>query len=77
VTGQAEYNRYVAGSSLPVGLPGPGGDTYQRRRLSDGRAFDVVKNFPTRQQLGRDLAAAARLRWTELDYYWLAACVLR
>lgn len=71
-------NRYVPGSSHPVSRTGPAGDTYQQRRLNDGRAFEVVKNFPTRQQLGADLAGAATgLRWTELDYYWLAACALR
>jgi hypothetical protein len=38
----------------------------------------VVKNFPGRHQLGDDLAAAATaLCWTELEYYWLAACALR
>jgi SAM-dependent methyltransferase len=71
-------NRYVPGSSQPVSRTGPDGDTYQQRRLSDGRGYEVVKNFPTRAQLGSDLAAAAGgLRWTELEHYWLATCVLR
>ncbi len=71
-------NRYVPGSSQPISRTGPGGDTYQRRRLSDGRSYEVVKNFPTCAQLRSDLAAAASdLRWTELEYYWLATCMLR
>jgi predicted methyltransferase len=38
----------------------------------------VMSWSAARQQLGDDLAdAATGLRWTELDYYWLAACVLR
>jgi protein-L-isoaspartate O-methyltransferase len=71
-------NRYVPGSSQPVSRTGQGGDTYQQRRLDDGRIFEVVKNFPSHRQLCDDLAEAATgLRWTGLDYYWLAACVLR
>jgi SAM-dependent methyltransferase len=71
-------NRYVPGSSTPVSRTGPDGDTYQRRRLADGREYEVLKNFPTREQLATDLEPAATdLAWTELEYYWLASCVLR
>jgi SAM-dependent methyltransferase len=71
-------NRYVPGSNTPVSRTGPGGDTFQRRTLADGREYEVVKNFPTREQLAADLErAATNLAWTELEYYWLASCVLR
>ena len=71
-------NRYVPGSSTVVSRTGPDGDTYQRRSLSDGREYEVLKNFPSREQLAADLeAAAADLSLTELEYYWLASCVLR
>jgi SAM-dependent methyltransferase len=71
-------NRYVAGSNHPVSRTGPDGDTYQRRRLADGREYEVLKNFPSREQLAADLAPAATdLAWTELEYYWVASCVLR
>jgi SAM-dependent methyltransferase len=63
-------NRYVAGSNHPLTPAGP--DTYQQRRLADGRSYDIVKNFPTRQQVAADLAGlATELAWTELDYFWL------
>jgi protein-L-isoaspartate O-methyltransferase len=71
-------NRYVPGSSTPISRTGAGGDTYQRRQLSDGRQFEVVKNFPSREQVAADLRSAATgFSWTELEYYWLAACKLR
>lgn len=71
-------NRYVPGSNTPVSRTGPDGDTYQRRQLADGREYEVLKNFPSREQLAADLdPAATDLAWTELDYYWLASCVLR
>ncbi len=71
-------NRYVAGSNHPISRTGPDGDTYQRRSLADGREYEVLKNFPSREQLAADLEPAATdLAWTELTYYWLASCVLR
>jgi SAM-dependent methyltransferase len=71
-------NRLVPGSNLPISRIWPDGDTYQRRRLADGREYEVLKNFPSRERLATDLAStAADLQWTELEYYWLAACVLR
>lgn len=70
-------NRYVPGSNHPVTRTGPDGDTYQLRQLADGRSYQVLKNFPDRPQLEADLAGkAAGLTWTELEYFWLAVCVL-
>jgi SAM-dependent methyltransferase len=71
-------NRYVPGSNTPVSRTGPDGDTYQRRSLAVGREYEVLKNFPSREQLAADLKSAATdLAWTELEYYWVASCVLR
>lgn len=71
-------NRYVPGSNTPISRTGPDGDTYQRRNLADGREYEVLKNFPSREQLTADLdPAATDLAWAELEYYWLASCVLR
>ncbi len=70
-------NRYVPGSNRPVTRTGPDGDTYQQRTLADGRSYEVLKNFPDREQLTADLAVVATdVTWTALDYYWLATCVL-
>ncbi|GAB3933495.1 hypothetical protein GCM10029976_040910 [Kribbella albertanoniae] len=64
-------NRYVEGSSSPITRTTPDGDTYQCRRLDDGREFDVLKNFPTEAQLTTDVTPAT-VRWTNLTHYWLA-----
>lgn len=70
-------NRYVPGSSTPISRKDSRGDTYQVRRLADGREYEVMKNFPGREQVAADLEPAATdLAWTELDYYWVAACTL-
>jgi SAM-dependent methyltransferase len=70
-------NRYVPGSNHRVTRTGPDGDTFQRRRLASGREFEVLKNFPGRDQLAADLAPwGSDFRHTELEYYWLASCEL-
>jgi SAM-dependent methyltransferase len=70
-------NRYVPGSNHPISRVGDDGDSYQLRRLQDGREYEVLKNFPDRRQLERDLRPwATRLRYTELEYYWLGSCTL-
>jgi protein-L-isoaspartate O-methyltransferase len=71
-------NRYVPGSNHPISRTTEAGDTYQRRTLNDGRSFEILKNFPDRVQFTADVAGVADdVRWTQLRYYWLAACVLR
>lgn len=70
-------NRYVAGSNHPITRTGADGDTFQLRRLGDGREYEVLKNFPPRDQLAADLRPwASGLQYTELEYYWLATCEL-
>jgi SAM-dependent methyltransferase len=64
-------NRYVEGSNHPITRSTPDGDTYQTRRLSDGRTFEVLKNFPARDQFTADVAPA-EVTWTDLTYFWLA-----
>jgi len=71
-------NSCVPGSNHPISRTTEAGDTYQRRTLNDGRSFEILKNFPGREQFTADVASVANdVRWTKLDYYWLAACVLR
>jgi len=71
-------NRYVPGSSTPVSRTTPEGDTYQLRTLSDGRSYEIVKNFPCRSEFTADVAAVgANVEWTQLRYFWLAAFRLR
>jgi 2-polyprenyl-3-methyl-5-hydroxy-6-metoxy-1,4-benzoquinol methylase len=64
-------NRYVEGSNYPITRTTEGGDTYQTRQLSDGRSYEVLKNFPAREELVAAVAPA-ELEWTELTYFWLA-----
>jgi demethylmenaquinone methyltransferase/2-methoxy-6-polyprenyl-1,4-benzoquinol methylase len=65
-------NRYVEGSSTPIGRVDSAGNTYQRRVLRSGAEFEVLKNFPTSAQL-RDwlgVSGARTINVVELPYYW-------
>lgn len=42
---------YVKGSSTPTSRRDADGNTYQRQTLSDGSAHEVLKNFPTEEEL--------------------------
>ncbi|MGZ0148308.1 class I SAM-dependent methyltransferase [Kribbella sp. WER1] len=63
-------NRYVEGSNHPITRTTAHGDTYQTRQLADGRTFEVLKNFPAREQFAADVGRP--VEWTELAYFWLA-----
>lgn len=65
-------NRYVEGSSTPITRRDERGDTWQRRRLEDGTTVDIVKNFPTPDEL----TALTRLQVSDVDvvlleHYWI------
>jgi demethylmenaquinone methyltransferase/2-methoxy-6-polyprenyl-1,4-benzoquinol methylase len=65
-------NRFVAGSSTPIAHRDAAGDTYQDRRLDDGRAYRVLKNFPSEREL-RDAVGRSgdRVEAISLTYYWM------
>lgn len=66
-------NRYVEGSSTPIHRRDEEGNTYQLRRLEDGSEHELLKNFPTREDLRHLLSPHTQdLLVTELPYYWVA-----
>jgi SAM-dependent methyltransferase len=68
-------NRYVEGSNYPLTRTDIGGNTYQQRELVDGSSWEVLKNFPTPEELQDRLTAFSRtVSIDEFDYYWTAVC---
>jgi demethylmenaquinone methyltransferase/2-methoxy-6-polyprenyl-1,4-benzoquinol methylase len=66
-------NRYVGGSSTPISRRDGGGNTYQTRRLADGSSHEVLKNFPTAQEMRARLSRfGTDVVFAEYQYYWLA-----
>jgi SAM-dependent methyltransferase len=64
--------RYVEGSNTPLSRRDAAGNTYQARRLEDGSAHEVLKNFPPEGELIErasrvGLGASVEL----LPYHWL------
>ena len=66
-------NTYFEGSSTPVSRRDAEGNTYQRRRLADGSSHEVLKNFPSVQELRQRVGRyGTDVEVTEYEYYWVA-----
>lgn len=65
-------NIYVEGSNNPMSDYVDGeGNTYSRRRLQDGSEWDVLKNFPTEDELRKLLDGSAEdIEYYKSSYYW-------
>jgi demethylmenaquinone methyltransferase/2-methoxy-6-polyprenyl-1,4-benzoquinol methylase len=64
-------NRFVAGSSTPVGTPDAAGDTWQQRRLADGSVHTVLKNFPEEAELQELVTGlGTHAAWSAWPHYW-------
>jgi SAM-dependent methyltransferase len=71
-------NRHVVGSNYAITRTDPGGNTYQERVLADGSHWEVLKNFPTVEQVRARLAPlSTTVTIDELDYYWRAVCAVK
>jgi demethylmenaquinone methyltransferase/2-methoxy-6-polyprenyl-1,4-benzoquinol methylase len=67
-------NLYVEGSSTPVSRRDAAGDTWQARKLDNGTTHEVLKNFPTEQELRAAVEGYGTLcRYRALRYYWTFA----
>ncbi|HZZ94797.1 MAG TPA: class I SAM-dependent methyltransferase [Usitatibacter sp.] len=65
-------NTFVEGSSTPMSRRDADGNTYQVRKLANGDDYEVVKNFPTEDELREAVAeVAAEAHLESLRYYWL------
>lgn len=65
-------NNYVESSNNPMSEHvDAGGNTYSRRRLQDGREFEVLKNFPSEDELRELLnGMAVNVQLRSLQYFW-------
>jgi len=65
-------NRYIPGSNWPITRTDADGNTYQRRVLESGAEYEVLKNFPSADEV-RDAVASTGGESPvvhELGYYW-------
>ena len=67
-------NRYVEGSSTPLSRKDARGNTYQSRRLADGSTHEVLKNFPSAQDMQARIGRmGSEFRFSAYEYYWVAS----
>lgn len=65
-------NQFVQTSSSPITRQDDEGNTYQTRRLNDGRSFEVLKNFPSAEQAIALAGPRARdAQWHDFHHYWV------
>ena len=71
-------NQFAEWSSTPLSRRDAEGNTYQMRSLANGEKFEVLKNFPGREELAAAVRPVAReAHLEELTYYWLLVFTLK
>ena len=71
-------NLYVEGSSTAISRRDAEGNTYQKRKVLTGEEYEVLKNFPTAEELRAAVAPIARAAHLEsLHHYWLLVFTLK
>jgi ubiquinone/menaquinone biosynthesis C-methylase UbiE len=71
-------NTWAHGSSTPISRTDAEGNTYQVRTLASGEPFEVLKNYPTPEELAAAVRPVAREAHLEaLTYYWLLVFTLK
>jgi demethylmenaquinone methyltransferase/2-methoxy-6-polyprenyl-1,4-benzoquinol methylase len=67
-------NRFVEGSNAPITRVDDDGNGYQQRRLDDGSAHEVLKNFPPAAEVIAAVEATGgrAIGVRELEFYWIA-----
>lgn len=71
-------NCYVEGSNHPIARTDEGGNTYQKRVLGNGTRYEVLKNFPARQELEDAVAAYGNdIEYEASTYYWRLSYTLK
>jgi demethylmenaquinone methyltransferase/2-methoxy-6-polyprenyl-1,4-benzoquinol methylase len=71
-------NTWAHGSSTPLSRTDAEGNTYQMRKLANGEDFEVLKNYPTQEELAEAIRPVAREGHLEsLTYYWLMVFTLK
>ncbi len=64
-------NKYIKGSSTPISRTDKFHNTYQMRKLLNGKEYEVVKNFPEHVDvLPLLIQMDLGVRWITFEYYW-------
>ncbi len=65
-------NSHTEGIRIPISRIDNNGNTYQIRKLQDGREYEILKNFPTRETFYEILGKRVKnLKIEFLTYFWI------
>ncbi len=65
-------NAFVPGNSTPLSRRDADGNSFQQRRLDDGSVHEVLKNYPTPDEVIAALGPRAQApQWIQHAYYWV------
>ncbi|MFX0142156.1 MAG: methyltransferase domain-containing protein [Candidatus Hodarchaeota archaeon] len=65
-------NSNTKGSCIPISRINSDGNTYQIRKLQDGREYEILKNFPRRETFDEILGKSVKnLKIEFLTYFWI------
>ena len=62
---------YVEGLSIPATRSDAAGNRYEQRSLLNGRSYEIIKNYPSEEELRQALSGTFRkIEVTWLQYFW-------
>ncbi|MFZ5807532.1 MAG: hypothetical protein ACOY3I_10050 [Verrucomicrobiota bacterium] len=66
-------NQFIEGSSTPISRTDADGNTYQNRTLQNGEQHEILKNFPTEQELVQTFREQGKdIHYHDFIYFWSA-----
>lgn len=71
-------NYYVEGSSSPISRVDGDGNSYQKRFLADGSEYEILKNFPEKDDLMNLLSPYSKsIEYQEWQYFWAVEYIIK
>lgn len=69
-------NNKVAGSTIPLTRKDEHGNTYQRRVTSTGKEYEVVKNFPSTEEIEAAFAPhCSTINVRQSKFFWVVSAI--
>ena len=71
-------NSYIESSSTPISRRDEFGNSFQKRVLENGKEFEILKNFPSADNIKSTLTPyVSHASIKQFQYYWLAEYIIK
>ena len=67
-------NLYIKGNSTPIAKTDSEGNSWQQRKLENGESFEVLKNYPSVEELKLLFHLEDEIEYQKFEYYWMLKC---